>query len=401
MKVYEIIVEKKVHEGAISQGIEKLGSTLAKGKQFISSPIKTLRGAAGALEDKIADEIAVLAQNKNMKAADAATEYLRRNNAKVSREMMNLEREYKEAGKAVPNQTTLRAQAIDSLGMEAEQLDAAVIKKATATAQMKIGSLGLGLEKISAWGVITKSVKAALWGWNIKELIQPYLDFVSKMDGYKKTKLDTGAWTEDEYNAVLNQEATIMLARWATVLAGTTAFYALTGGPFLRTITKHIPGFNTVLLGGAVAIKSWINNKDNANYIAALIADNIPELAQTIGETINNGLQYVPKAIRPSIPNADNPNSEYNKAAAPTGTTGETDPQKDIAASSDPGTSANPVNPTTGKTAAGRKMYYNDNWHSNNQDITGWVVDPDNQNMIQDPTNPVKRALKPPGWKPD
>jgi len=191
------------------------------------------------------------------------------------------------------------------------------------------------------------------------------------------------------------------LARWAAVLAGGTVFYALTGGPFLRKLTSKIPGFNTVLLGGAIAVKSWINNTDNANYIASMIADNIPELAQTIGEVINSGLQHVPKAMRPSMPGADNPNSEYNRAAAPTGTTGANDPQKDIAAASDPGTSANPVNQSTGKTAAGRKMYYNDNWHSNNQDITGWVVDPDNQNMIQDPTNPVKRALKPPGWKPD
>ena len=398
MKVYEIIVETKTQEGLIAQGVEKLGSALAKGGKFISSPIKALRGAAGAIEDKIAADIVAIAKDKDIKAADAATEYLRRNNAKVNREMMTLEREYKEAGRAVPNQATLRSQAIDSLGMEAEQLDAAVIKKATATAQMDIGKAGLGLEKVSVWGSVTKVVKVALWGWNIKELLQPYLDFVSKMDGYKKTKLDTGVWTEDEYNAVLNQEATIMLARWAAVLAGGTVFYALTGGPFLRKLTSKIPGFNTVLLGGAVAVKSWINNEDNANYIAALIADNIPELAQTIGTVINSGLQHVPKAIRPSMPSADNPNSEYNQkqniAGSPSGTS-----QNAIDQTSDAGNTT--VNPATGRTSSGRKMYYNDNWHSNNQDITGWVEDPDNPNMIQNPENVAQRALKPPGWKPN
>jgi hypothetical protein len=396
MKVYEIIVETKTQEGLIAQGVEKLSSALAKGGKFISSPIKALRRAAGAIEDKIAADIVAIAKDKDIKAADAATEYLRRNNAKVNREMMTLEREYKEAGRAVPNQATLRSQAIDSLGMEAEQLDAAVIKRATA--QMYIGKAGLGLEKVSVWGSVTKVVKGALWGWNIKELLQPYLDFVSKMDGYKKTKLDTGVWTEDEYNAVLNQEATIMLARWAAVLAGGTVFYALTGGPFLRKLTSKIPGFNTVLLGGAVAVKSWINNEDNANYIAALIADNIPELAQSIGEVVNNALSKVPKIARPAIPSADNPDSEYNKqqkiAGSPNGTS-----QNTVDQTSDAGNTT--VNPATGRTSSGRKMYYNDNWHSNNQDITGWIVDPGNPKMIQDPNNPAARALKPPGWQPD
>jgi len=188
------------------------------------------------------------------------------------------------------------------------------------------------------------------------------------------------------------------LARWAAVLAGGTVFYALTGGPFLRKLTSKIPGFNTVLLGGAVAVKSWINNTDNANFIASLIADNIPELAQTIGQIINSGLQHVPKAIRPSMPGADNPNSAYNQqnniAGSPSGTS-----QSAIDQTSDAGNTT--VNPTTGRTASGRKMYYNDNWHSNNQDITGWVLDPDNPSMIQDPKNPAARALKPPGWKAD
>jgi hypothetical protein len=204
---------------------------------------------------------------------------------------------------------------------------------------------------------------------------------------------------EDQYNAVLNQEATIMLARWAAVLAGGSVFYAFTGGPFSRMLFKNIPGFNTLLLGGAAAVKTWINDKENANYIASLIADNIPELAQTIGTVINSGLQHVPKILRPAIPGADNPNSEYNQqrnqAASPNGTSQNTG-SSDIDKTSDAGT----IDPVTGKTPSGRKMYYKTP-SSSNTDITGWIEDPGNPRFIMDPNNPAARLGKPTGWRPD
>ena len=273
--------------------------------------------------------------------------------------------------------------------------DPEILKKATDQAKVKAGldTLGLGDIKIKPMGAAKLAVTAALGGWNLYELVKPYTDFVSKMDDYKKNKLDKGIWTEDEYNAVLNQEATIMLGRWAVLLASSGMYFTL----------SRIPVFGAPLkaLGilGAAAFKTWINNKENADYIAGLIANNIPELSQTIGEIINTFLAaHVPKKLRPDIPGADNANSEYNQqqkiAGSPSGTS-----QNAIDQTSDAGNTT--VNPATGRTASGRKMYYNDNWHSNNQDITGWVVDPDNPSMIQDPENPAARALKPPGWKPD
>ena len=386
MKIYEIISENSVQESGIVPdilgGIAKYGGKAAK---FFKGDKELVAATA--------EKISNLAKTRNIDIDAAAALKSRMDKTDIAYRMKKFGETEEEAA--------------EYLGISR---DPGVIKKAVDKAKTQAGldTLGLGNIKISPLGLAKGSVTLALTTWNIKELLQPYLDFVSKMDGYKKTKLDTGAWTEDEYNAVLNQEATIMLARWAAVLAGGTVFYALTGGPFLRAITKHIPGFNTVLLGGAVAVKSWINNEDNANYIAALIADNIPELAQTIGTVINSGLQHVPKAIgfwpidpkaiRPSMPSADNPNSEYNQkqniAGSPSGTS-----QNAIDQTSDAGNTT--VNPTTGRTAAGRKMYYNDNWHSNNQDITGWVEDPDNPNMIQNPENVAQRALKPPGWKPN
>ena len=386
MKIYEIISENSVQESGIVPdilgGIAKYGGKAAK---FFKGDKELVAATA--------EKISNLAKTRNIDIDAAAALKSRMDKTDIAYRMKKFGETEEEAA--------------EYLGISR---DPGVIKKAVDKAKTQAGldTLGLGNIKISPLGLAKGAVTFALTTWNIKELLQPYLDFVSKMDGYKKTKLDTGAWTEDEYNAVLNQEATIMLARWAAVLAGGTVFYALTGGPFLRAITKHIPGFNTVLLGGAVAVKSWINNEDNANYIAALIADNIPELAQTIGTVINSGLQHVPKAIgfwpidpkaiRPSMPSADNPNSEYNQkqniAGSPSGTS-----QNAIDQTSDAGNTT--VNPTTGRTAAGRKMYYNDNWHSNNQDITGWVEDPDNPNMIQNPENVAQRALKPPGWKPN
>ena len=376
MKIYEIISENSVQESGIVPnilgGIAKYGGKAAK---FFKGDKELVAATA--------EKISNLAKTRNIDIDAAAALKSRMDKTDIAYRMKKFGETEEEAA--------------EYLGINR---DPGVIKKAVDKAKTQAGldTFGLGNIKISPLGLAKVAVTAALTTWNIKELLQPYLDFVSKMDGYKKTKLDTGAWTEDEYNAVLNQEATIMLARWAAVLAGGTVFYALTGGPFLRAITKHIPGFNTVLLGGAIAVKSWINNEDNANYIAALIADNIPELAQTIGTVINSGLQHVPKAIRPSMPSADNPNSEYNQkqniAGSPSGTS-----QNAIDQTSDAGNTT--VNPTTGRTAAGRKMYYNDNWHSNNQDITGWVEDPDNPNMIQNPENVAQRALKPPGWKPN
>ena len=376
MKIYEIISENSVQESGIVPGI--LGG-IAKYGGKAAKFFKGDKELVAATVEKISN----LAKTRNIDIDAAAALKSRMDKTDIAYRMKKFGETEEEAA--------------EYLGISR---DPGVIKKAVDRAKTQAGldTLGLGNIKISSLGLAKGAVTLALTTWNIKELLQPYLDFVSKMDSYKKTKLDTGAWTEDEYNAVLNQEATIMLARWAAVLAGGTVFYALTGGPFLRAITKHIPGFNTVLLGGAVAIKSWINNEDNANYIAALIADNIPELAQTIGTVINSGLQHVPKAIRPSMPSADNPNSEYNQkqniAGSPSGTS-----QNAIDQTSDAGNTT--VNPTTGRTSSGRKMYYNDNWHSNNQDITGWVEDPDNPNMIQNPENVAQRALKPPGWKPN
>jgi len=376
MKIYEIISENSIQESGIAAdvlgGIAKYGGKAAK---FFKGDKELVAATA--------EKISSLAKTRNIDIDAAAALKSRMDKTDIAYRMKKFSETEEEAA--------------EYLGISR---DPSVIEKAVDKAKIQAGldTVGLGNIKISPLGFAKGAVTLALTTWNVGELVKPYTDFVSKMDDYKKTKLDTGAWTEDQYNAVLNQEATIMLARWAAVLAGGTVFYALSGGPFLRKFASKIPGFNTVLLGGAVAVKSWINNKDNANYIAALIADNIPELAQTIGTVINSGLQHVPKVLRPSIPSADNPDSEYNQkqniAGSPSGTS-----QNAIDQTSDAGNTT--VNPATGRTAGGRKMYYNDNWHSNNQDITGWVVDPDNPSMIQDPENPAARALKPPGWKPD
>ena len=376
MKIYEIISENSVQESGIVPdilgGIAKYGGKAAK---FFKGDKELVAATA--------EKISNLAKTRNIDIDAAAALKSRMDKTDIAYRMKKFGETEEEAA--------------EYLGISR---DPGVIKKAVDKAKTQAGldTLGLGNIKISPLGLAKVAVTAALTTWNVYELVKPYTDFVSKMDDYKKTKLDTGAWTEDEYNAVLNQEATIMLARWAAVLATGTVFYALTGGPFLRKITQHIPGFNTAVLGGAAYLKTWINNNDNANYIAALIADNIPELAQSIGEVVNNALSKVPKIARPAIPSADNPDSEYNKqqkiAGSPNGTS-----QNTVDQTSDAGNTT--VNPATGRTSSGRKMYYNDNWHSNNQDITGWIVDPGNPKMIQDPNNPAARALKPPGWQPD
>jgi hypothetical protein len=376
MKIYEIISENSVQESGIVPdilgGIAKYGGKAAK---FFKGDKELVAATA--------EKISNLAKTRNIDIDAAAALKSRMDKTDIAYRMKKFGETEEEAA--------------EYLGISR---DPGVIKKAMDKAKTQAGldTLGLGNIKISPLGLAKGAVTLALTTWNVYELVKPYTDFVSKMDDYKKTKLDTGAWTEDEYNAVLNQEATIMLARWAAVLATGTVFYALSGGPFLRKITQHIPGFNTAVLGGAAYLKTWINNKDNANYIAALIADNIPELAQSIGEVVNNALSKVPKIARPAIPSADNPDSEYNKqqkiAGSPNGTS-----QNTVDQTSDAGNTT--VNPATGRTSSGRKMYYNDNWHSNNQDITGWIVDPGNPKMIQDPNNPAARALKPPGWQPD
>ena len=374
MKIYEIISENNIQEGLAADvlgGIAKYGGKAAK-----------LFKGDKELVATTAEKISSLAKTRNIDIDAAAALKARMDKTDIAYRM-------KKFGET-------EEQAAEYLGISR---DPEILKKAADKAKVQAGLDTIGLGKITAIGATKAAVKTALWTWNIKELFQPYLDFVTKMDDYKKNKLDTGAWTEDQYNAVLNQEATIMLARWAAVLAGGSVFYALTGGPFSRMLLKNIPGFNTLLLGGAAAVKTWINDKENANYIASLIADNIPELAQTIGTIINSGLQHVPKILRPAIPGADNPNSEYNQqrnqAASPNGTSQNTG-SSDIDKTSDAGT----IDPDTGKTPSGRKMYYKTP-SASNTDITGWIEDPDNPRFIMDPNNPAARLGKPTGWRPD
>jgi hypothetical protein len=383
MKIYEIISENSIQEGLpadVLGGIAKYGLKAAK---FFKGDKELVAATA--------EKISSLAKTRNIDIDAAAALKATMDKADIKARVMKFGETEEEAA--------------EYLGISRDQ---EVIKKAIAKAKTQAGldTLGLGNIKISPLGLAKGAVTAALTGWNLYQLVKPYTDFVSKMDDYKKTKLDTGAWTEDQYNAVLNQEATIMLGRWAVLLASSSVYFALSKIPYFGA------PFRALGIVGAAVFKTWINNKDNANYIAALIADNIPELAQSIGEIINNFLaNYVPdklslnlgvgtvsQNLRPTIPGADNPDSEYNQqkkiAGSPNGTS-----QNAIDQTSDAGNTT--VNPATGRTASGRKMYYNDNWHSNNQDITGWVEDPSNPKMIQDPNNPVARALKPPGWRPD
>ena len=380
MKVYEIISEQTVNEASplslIGKGAQALSGLFKGGKtEFLNDAGKEALVIARKTGKSFGDATRDLFANKKQAVINYATKH------GVSTEEAARQLEIH------PNY--LRAPA----GIEKEVAS----KAASAKGAEVLGKVGIK----GNWDLLGKTIKGivTVWGWI--ELATPLWEFRDQMKN-AQSQVDAGKWTAEEYQAALNQQTTILITKMAALMVS-GGIFKLLSSPLRGPLMDKVPGLSTVLLGGQNAVRTWINNEENSTAIAAFVANEIPGLADLVGGALSPFMKPLLKysGAGSGTPSGATPSSG---AAAPAGTTNGTNgntAQQDIGStSSTPAAGASTsdtgdIDPKTGKTKMGRKMWSVDPNAVNNYDITGWVQKPLDPHSIVDPKNPANFLPKP------
>jgi hypothetical protein len=396
MKVYEIISEANPLQ-YLGRGAEYLG----KGIEAAKNPLKGIRGAVGALKDTVAKEIGDIARTKNIKIDQAAEIYSSNLERSLNREVLSLQRDYKEAGKTIPKDSDLRAMAMKNLHIEPEQLDKAFVKDAATKAQFGKAAEALGIADVSAWRLAGITIKAGLDAYGI------YVGFYQPWDQFSKTMskyadmVQKGQLKEEEYNFLLNQELTKLIAAWGTQFVAGSLFKgvanALTPGEKKMgyLLSKTNPKFDLLTDAGLQVFRTWLNNGDNSGAVASLLLTDImgteQPLAQFIGKLLAPALGVIKTYTGIAATGAQ-------AAAGPRATTGSSGKPAVGGNSQIDSTSPNVSDAGSAPAVGGGTL--SRSYFANDPDMSNWVQDPSNPNRIIDPNNKANSVFKPPGWKP-
>jgi len=377
MKVYEIISEQTAHEGLLSM--------IGKGAQAVTGMFKG--GKAEFLKD--AGEEALTIARKTGKSFDqAATDLF----AKKQREVANYAKRYKVSPEEAARQLDVHPSYLKPpAGIEKEVAKKAAAAKGAETLT-KFGIKG-------SWDLLGKAIKGTVTLWGLYEMVEPLLEFREQMSN-AQSQVDSGKWSQENYQAALNQQTAILIAKMAALMVS-GGIFKLLSSPLRGPLMSKIPGLATVLAGGQNAVSTWVNNESNSSAIAAFVANEIPGMADLVGGALSPFMKPLLKysGAGSGAPSGATPSSG---AAAPAGTTSGTNgttAQQDIdSTSSTPAAGASAtgdIDPNTGKTKMGRKMWSVDPNAVNNYDITGWVQKPGDPHSIVDPKDPSRFLPKP------
>jgi len=271
------------------------------------------------------------------------------------------------------------------------------------------GAAGVGVVGgVVEWATSMGAVEAALTAANIYEFYKAYSEFASRMQSASEHRKDN-SWTSAQYQETLNQETMILISTWAELViapaiikklfnfVGNT-FTLTASGRIIKWIAGKFPKFASAVNGATnVMIRDWINENDNAKWLAVQIGTWLGSAVPGIAEAF----QAVGSAINPWFPSDPKPGD--NTAASPNGTTN--NGQAAVNATSTDGAGGQyqgtwHIDPLTGKDAQGRQFYDKNPNAIRNWDVTDWVTGPDN-NFIQNPKNPVQILSKPVWWHVD
>jgi len=391
MKVYEIISEQTAHE---SKGIV---SMIGQGAQAVAGLFKG--GKAEFIKD--AGQEAMNIARKTGKSFDQAAENLF---AKKQKEVANYAKKYKVSPEEAARQLDVHPIYLKPpAGIAKEVADEAKEAKGLETLA-KVGVKG-------KWDLLGKTIEGTVTAWGLYELVKPLLEFREQMVN-AQSQVDSGKWTQENYQAALNQQTAILIAKMAALMVSGGIFNLL-ASPLRGPLMKKIPGLATVLIGGQNAILTWVNNESNSSAIAAFVANEIPGMADLVGGALS---PFMKPLLKYSFAGSGTPSgaTPSSGAAAPAGTTSGTNTntsgttaQQDIGSTSSTpaaGSSATgDIDPKTGKTKMGRKMWSVDPLEVNNYDITGWIQKPGDPHSIVDPKNPANFLPKPDTytWQPN
>jgi hypothetical protein len=396
MKVYEVISEQTVNESLLGlvgkAGAKLFGKVMSKSDFIeheaanIANLVKT-RGISVGEAVRLSDAMKTQSMNQYVTSAIK--------NAQVTGKKLS-----------PAELSKIKSEAAEAAGFHPSfSKDPAIAKKIASKAEGALGGEMLGKIGIkgvkSSWDLLRKAIKGTvtLWGWY--ELATPLMEFREQMMN-AQSQVDAGKWTAEEYQGALNQQTTILITKMAALMVG-GGIFKLLSSPLRGPLMSKVPGLATVLLGGQNAVRTWINNESNSTAIAAFVANEIPGLADLVGGALSPFMKPLLKysGAGTGTPSGATPS---DGAAAPAGTTNGTNgntAQQDIGStSSTPAAGASTsdtgdIDPKTGKTKMGRKMWSVDPNAVNNYDITGWVQKPLDPHSIVDPKNPANFLPKP------
>lgn len=393
MKIYEIIAED-AKSGILAKGagwlVNKLGGgaiTKAMGKgEFIEAEAHAIANLAKSRGVSVAKAM----QMSRKEELDSIKYSIKRMNTRIK--PADLERE---------------AQA-ELLSRKPHLADPAVVSKIERQAGTQSGMNAIAHvgEKLGVAGkVVDAAVHTALTAWAIYSFYKPWSEFKENMEAAQHN-LSKG-WTKENYQHALNEQTTILIAKWGALLAG-GLIAKVFSGPLGKLISVGLPSVGAIVsrLGPAAAYK-YLGSKENSEGIAAFIANSIPEVSQYIGGLLSPFLQPLSNLADPEKAALDAPGKTGGggATASPAGTT--TSGKQDIDSTSTPGKNNSATSsdaPTTSKpyvTPSGRKMYSNDPLALRNYDITGWVRKPGQPGWIMNPADKTDILQEPPGWTPN
>jgi len=411
MKVHEIISLNETIAGAISGAM----GSVAKGIERVKNPSKLFKTAESTLKDKVADEIATIASSDNISYAEAAAKYITKHKVDVDTQVARLRttRDYRD----MP-EDQLRKVAMDLRGIDPKQLDPAFVNSALGRTQRGALIKAVGMADVSAWRFAGNAVKLGLNGYGFYiGFMEPWNQFSKTMNGYgeqlRAGKLQGG---EAQYNFLMNQELTVLLAAWGTQLAA---------GAFLKGVAnklspgekkmgfllrKENPKFDLVTAAGLQVVRTWLNNGENTSALAGLLLTDIlgreQPIAQYIGQLVAPMLSVIrsftgPSVLGVNVPAASGADAKNDKSTV-----------TPVAQGAGSGTSA--AKPASGNAQVDATSPAAPAGQSNGAPITAsdyhyrWAADPDIRNWVQDPVhsdrlldpNSGNDIAKPPGWKP-
>jgi hypothetical protein len=298
----------------------------------------------------------------------------------TNQEAYSLAKEYgPRARELVKNDSTILSDAVKQAN---KARDPSALAKLTGKTAPKATAVRL---KISGWKSIGKAGLLAIQGYGLYEgFVVPWNDFTAHMEA-AEAKVEAKEWTEENYNYSLNQELSILVGKWATqIMLGTFAKWLVInragklvgylGGKLGEDFTKAI---------GTTAFRTWLSNKDNAEYIASIM------LTEIWGVKVD---QVLGGLLAPY----------YKKFHSLTGL-GPTMPGDDGAGQGGhPSTAGQDIGNTSDTTSPGDKDNGSGPGLATLNNLQQYVPVPGNSNLIYNPKAPQPEQttiLKPPGWK--
>jgi hypothetical protein len=398
MKVYEVISENNLDEG--------LGNLLYKGIGALGKAVTGRLGSKTEFAEKAGEYIASIAKSRGISVARAAEQVFATPTPAQEQAI----------SRAVRSGFS-REKAMERLGLQTHPYysDAAIKAKAISHAESMPGRELLGKIGIKSGGDLAfTAAKYSLNAWGIYELWGPWSDYKKQVELGQK-KLESREWDQATFQAWVNRQTTILIGNEARLLTAAVIGKVFSGVAG-KLIGAAFPRVGAIVskLGPAAALTYFGTQESRESLAAGILSVMGPEVTDYIGGV----LSPFTEKLRSLDPTGGNTIPAAGSAAAPQDLTTGNTAKQDIGSTSTPangaGTTATdePYDPHkasasqmsgsgSGKTAMGRKMYYNDPNTINNYDITGWISKPGQPTFIQDPKNPANFLPKPSGWTPN